>query len=204
MLIEDDDEDEETENGDEVTEDNDEDGPAVDLLELLGGGAGDATGNGDAPQEANARPREIRGMCKYRFRGVSLVTTNSVTHAELIRLIQQTGAGGLERLLGAIQNADDDNIGFPGFRVRTRRDPFVSEFPEVPSSYGRQLMESGVFGTHERHANRIRKKKKLAARIMRRELGLESPGGQRSSTNLARQVVNHLKWFEYELTSRRA
>jgi len=112
-----------------------------------------------------------------------------VTHTELLRLIQQTGAGGLERLFGAINNGDDDDAGFHGLRFgRRRRDPYLSDPPQVPSSYGRQLMESGVFGTHERQENRIKKKKKLAARIMRRELGLESPGGQRSSTNLARQV----------------
>jgi len=104
-------------------------------------------------------------------------------------MFRQNGAGGLERFLNAIQNGDDDNVGLRGLRLnRRRRDPYLSEPPEVPSSYGRQLMESGVFGSHERQENRIRKKKKLAARIMRRELGLESPGGQRSSTNLARQV----------------
>lgn len=111
-----------------------------------------------------------------------------VTQTELLRLIRQTGAGGLERLFGAINNDNDEIAGFPGLRVRRRKDPYVSDFPPVPSPYGCQLMESGVFGTHERHANRIRKKKKLAARIMRRELGLDSSGGERSSTYLARQV----------------
>lgn len=48
-------------------------------------------------------------------------------------------------------------------------------------------MESGKFGTNERLEGTYQRRKKLAARIMRRELGIESHGKPRCANNLASQ-----------------
>ncbi|KAH7037144.1 WD40-repeat-containing domain protein [Microdochium trichocladiopsis] len=59
---------------------------------------------------------------------------------------------------------------------RRPRDP--DRFPKVPSEKGRELMSSGVFGRSE--VSRLRTKKRLARRLLDRELGL--------GTKSARQV----------------
>jgi len=72
-------------------------------------------------------------------------------------------------------------------------------FEKVPSEKGQQLMAEGTFGSNERPENSYetpskdaddpydsfrRRKKKLAYRLMRRELGLGSFGRQRTETKL--------------------
>ena len=49
------------------------------------------------------------------------------------------------------------------------------DFPKVPSDVGRVLMSSGNFGSNEYYQNILRKRKrKLALRLMARELGLDA------------------------------
>lgn len=62
------------------------------------------------------------------------------------------------------------------------------EFEKVPSDVGRALMTSGTFGANERPADSIDRKKKLASRLLRRELGLGSTGRQRARSGLLKQV----------------
>ena len=67
-------------------------------------------------------------------------------------------------------------------------------YPAVPSEVGNELMQSGIFGTNdrpdvsERLDDTVRRKKKLAYQTMMRELGLGSPGRQRSSNKFIAQV----------------
>ena len=76
------------------------------------------------------------------------------------------------------------------YRNRRRRGKRGADpFPEIPSMIGRDLMESGNFGTNERMENSIESKKKLALRILRRELGVESPGKQRCANKIAAQEL---------------
>ncbi|KUI59866.1 LEC14B protein [Cytospora mali] len=60
------------------------------------------------------------------------------------------------------------------FRRRRRNPPDPNRFPKVPSDKGTELMNSGAFGSTDRTA--IRQQKKLARRILDRELGV---GNQR-------------------------
>lgn len=65
-------------------------------------------------------------------------------------------------------------------RRRTRPDP--NRFPKVPSVEGEKLMHSGEFGTSELSTNSsVTSKKKLARRVLDRELGSEE--GARRKTN---------------------
>lgn len=61
-----------------------------------------------------------------------------------------------------------------GFRRRLRHPPDPDRFPKVPSDEGTELMNSGAFGSTDRTATR--QQKKLARRILDRELGV---GNQR-------------------------
>ena len=50
-----------------------------------------------------------------------------------------------------------------------------ADFPKVPSDVGRGLMSSGNFGINENYQDILRKRKrKLARRLMTRELGLNA------------------------------
>ena len=98
------------------------------------------------------------------------------------------------------QSNDDDNeesdtsteeqSSWGRFGLRTRRRPKrrgPPQFEKVPSEEGTRLMESGTFGTNERSEDSIRRKKKTAMRLLRRELGLGTPGQEKGNTRLMRQ-----------------
>lgn len=69
-----------------------------------------------------------------------------------------------------------------GRRRRRRRAATPVEFPKVPSDIGRELMNSGTFGSNEYYQDIVRKKKrKLARRVMSRELGLDTVHDKRIS-----------------------
>ncbi|KAF2397360.1 WD40 repeat-like protein [Trichodelitschia bisporula] len=63
------------------------------------------------------------------------------------------------------------------------------QFEKVPSANGRDLMFTGTFGTTERGTNSVTptRQKKLAYRLLRRELGLGPYGRQRAENSTLRQ-----------------
>jgi WD repeat-containing protein 23 len=91
-------------------------------------------------------------------------------------------------------DVDEDDEDFNGYlsRRRIRRErPDPNRFPKVPSDEGTELMNSGIFGYNEVQAvnsiNRSRKKK-LAMRILDRELATEGYAQQRVNQRLMAQV----------------
>jgi WD repeat-containing protein 23 len=60
-------------------------------------------------------------------------------------------------------------------------------FEKVPSEQGQELMQGGNFGTNPRSEDTLKRKKRLAYDIMRRELGIGGNGRQKNSTRLLRQ-----------------
>lgn len=89
---------------------------------------------------------------------------------------------------------DDEDFQNPIFRRRRRRTrPDPDRFPKVPSDNGVELMNSGTFGSNEVHLNDSgsiskNKKKKLARRILDRELATEGYAQQRVNQRLMAQV----------------
>lgn len=89
---------------------------------------------------------------------------------------------------------DDDDEDFSPYRRRRRERPDPNRFPKVPSEKGAELMNSGDFGSNEAQTvtsneqHNIGKKKKLAMRILDRELAVESPAKQRLNNRLMAQV----------------
>ena len=96
---------------------------------------------------------------------------------------------------------DDESDGYPGYGARHRRRSrrtFVGDrYPKIPSDEGKQLMESGTFGTNDHcdhsacglplsHDN-MRKRRKLARRMFDREMGVENRGRARALNSLASQ-----------------
>lgn len=98
------------------------------------------------------------------------------------------------------QDDDDDEEYYPygARRSRRRRTQVVGDrYPKIPSEEGKQLMESGTFGTND-HCDHsacglpysqtaLGKRRKLARRMFDREVGVESRGRQRALNALASQ-----------------
>lgn len=119
----------------------------------------------------------------------------TITRNELLQLISQTGFRRIfyspqgARGRGEDDNDDDDDSYHPGSRNRARaRRPHVP-FPKIPSEEGRALMSSGTFGTNERLESTILPRKKLARKILERELGSGSFGRQRNINRLVSQEM---------------
>ncbi|EED13777.1 WD repeat protein [Talaromyces stipitatus ATCC 10500] len=124
------------------------------------------------------------------------------TTAQVIRLL---GGGGFRRLLqsrgvfggGAFvvdeeddENDDDDFGGYSSLRFRRRRRNRTARhaYPNVPSENGIALMNSGLYGNNPNYVDEAkRRKKKLATRIMWRELGIGSPGERKRDSGLVFQ-----------------
>jgi len=91
---------------------------------------------------------------------------------------------------------EDEDAEFNPMWGRRRRRPTLDpdRFPKVPSDKGTELMNSGTFGSNEVQAissgdrNGIGKKKKLARRILDRELATESHAKQKANQRLMAQV----------------
>ncbi|KNG47495.1 WD40 repeat-like protein [Stemphylium lycopersici] len=80
-----------------------------------------------------------------------------------------------------------DPVGFTG-TSRRRRGPRGRDLLEkVPSEQGKELMQTGTFGSNPRSEDSLKRKKRLAYDIMRRELGAGSDGRQKNATRLLKQ-----------------
>ena len=113
--------------------------------------------------------------------------------------MQLLGHAGIARIFAANygygqrrhQFDDDDDESEPdtgyGGVARKRRGRGRAAFQKVPSEEGKELMNTGIFGSNDRAENTVKRKKKLAYRLMQRELGLGSSGRQRNATRLMRQ-----------------
>lgn len=87
-------------------------------------------------------------------------------------------------------NAEDDEMyawGGPG-RHRRRRNADPSRFPKVPSEKGTELMNSGVFGATDLQEG-IRTRKRIARRILDREMGIGNNVYRRVNQGLMAQSM---------------
>jgi len=109
------------------------------------------------------------------------------TRRRVLRLLQNSEIGRIFRFA-----PDDDEDEDPRWRRRQKPDP--SRFPKVPSDAGTELMHSGLFGANPAQAIQsrdkisLRKKKRLAWRIMERELAVGNSATERLNNRLLAQV----------------
>ncbi|EEA19496.1 hypothetical protein TMatcc_009633 [Talaromyces marneffei ATCC 18224] len=116
------------------------------------------------------------------------------------RLFQLLGPAGLQALLqshGLITGSthfvsgaldDDDGFSYGSSRFNRRRRAERHPPPKVPSENGIALMNSGFYGNNTSYVDEAkRRKKKLATRIMWRELGIGAPGERSRDTRLVFQ-----------------
>ncbi|KAJ9302546.1 hypothetical protein DTO217A2_7267 [Paecilomyces variotii] len=125
--------------------------------------------------------------------------TQRGTRVTSAQILQVLGANGLRRILQShgllgpgIDDEDDDDdeygvqmhygFGF-GRRRRRRQGPPEEVYPKVPSEVGRELMMSGHYGNNPDYVDDLKKRKKrLATKLMWRELGIETGRAQRRTT----------------------
>lgn len=138
----------------------------------------------------------VRADCVFLLR--IYLTFAKVTRHELLQLLTQSRS--FRHLFTTVRRGtdtagdEDDDEEVTNGPVRTRRRRRRSDlYPKVPSEAGRELMDSGEFGLNERDLGQYDRKKRLATSIMRRELGLEPPGKQRSANRIASQVCGYVR-----------
>lgn len=166
-----------TESEDQENED-DEDGEA-------------ASGAGDTDRHVYSEQLEICGLGCWKLMHYDTVTRNQI--------MQLLGHAGLGRIFAANlhrhhpfededeeEDSSEPDTGY-GDVAPKRRGRGRAAFQKVPSDKGRDLMNTGTFGSNDRALNSVKRKKKLAYRVMKRELGLGSDGHQRNTTRLMRQ-----------------
>ncbi|KAI0393046.1 WD40-repeat-containing domain protein [Xylariaceae sp. FL0594] len=141
----------------------------VEIMFSVGGedeedGEGEGEG-GEASQGTNATQsnaqRTVINLINFGHRA------GIITQREILSILQGRNMG--------IVLHDDDYGGEAGtwaHRMRRRPAPDPNRFPKVPSDKGRELMNSGSFGTTDLSSRKVSKKNWLARRILDRELGL--------------------------------
>ncbi|MCJ1245808.1 hypothetical protein MMC30_003012 [Trapelia coarctata] len=129
-----------------------------------------------------------------------------VSRDQILQLLGHTGLrriftshGGAWLGLGsdeADDDEDDDDFTAGGYgamlgrRRRRRRAATPVELPKVPSDVGRELMNSGTFGSNEYYQDILRnKKRKLARRVMSRELGVDTVQDKRANRLLLQGMI---------------
>lgn len=154
----------------------------------------------EAPAAANAQLRELYTTYTFIQNLLLILGFTVIRQRRLMRLLRNSEVG---RLFTFAQqddfeeddDDDDEDGGFiPRWRRRRRAPPDPERFPKVPSVEGAELMNSGTFGSNEAQSitsndrNSIGKKKKLALRILERELAIDSPAKQKLNQRLMAQV----------------
>ena len=84
-------------------------------------------------------------------------------------------------------------------RRRRKRKTSKVEFPKVPSDVGRELMNSGNFGSNEYYRDILRRKRqKLARRVMSRELGLDATQDKRGDRLISQVHISAEGYDEFD------
>ncbi|KAI1411376.1 WD40 repeat-like protein [Hypoxylon sp. FL1857] len=139
------------------------------------------TGNGEGSQSPDAERLAVQQ------RLISLISsrrTGLLSRRQVLDFLRRSNLGHL--VFGDGDDEDEDEVHF-GYRRRPRGlDP--DRFPKVPSEKGRELMDSGTFGANDIYSP-ISTKKRLARRILDRELGLGNRATRRINQGVMAQSM---------------
>ena len=108
-----------------------------------------------------------------------------------MRLLRNSDIARLLQITVGADEGEDDDDGYARIRLRRRGRADPNRFPKIPSENGQELMNSGQFGSNETENIRegeIIMKKKLARRILDRELATVSYSEQQLNQRLMAQV----------------
>lgn len=155
--------------------------------------------NGLDPRAAGRARSVLRAPAEMER---NMLIFTAVTQRQLLQLLSGAGlrnlfashgGGDINLELTAGDADEDDDSGRYSFlgggsrRTRRRRNtPY--KWPPVPNPEGQKLIDEGIFGTNEVEKDTLirKRKKNIAYRTMMRELGLNSPGGERGKARILR------------------
>ncbi|RYP71593.1 hypothetical protein DL771_004719 [Monosporascus sp. 5C6A] len=124
------------------------------------------------------------GRAEVQQRLISLITTRRpglLSQRQVLEYLRRSNLGHL-----IFDEGDDEELAWGPRRRRPPVDP--NRFPKVPSDRGTELMNSGTFGASEIRTT-IRSKKRLARRILDRELGLGNKTDHRVNQGMMAQSM---------------
>lgn len=173
---------------------------------------GDEEENGEGDDEEGSRTPQAEAAGSAQEQAGGRPQTISITQQQILQLLNQAGIRGLftsagmttrsQARRGQAADDDEDDESYLGYEARRRRRPRTAigdQYPPIPNEEGEKLMQSGTFGNNDRcqHTacglpmnDRVRRqRRKLAWRVMDRELGVESRGRQKVLNNLASQQM---------------
>ncbi|PMD57470.1 WD40 repeat-like protein [Hyaloscypha bicolor E] len=113
------------------------------------------------------------------------------TRRRVLRLLQNSEIGRIFRF--APDDDEDEDLDWNPRWARRRQKPDPNRFPKVPSDAGTELMNSGLFGANpaqvvtSRDKMSLGKKKKLAWRIMERELAVGNSATEKLNNRVLAQ-----------------
>ncbi|TKA74680.1 hypothetical protein B0A55_04702 [Friedmanniomyces simplex] len=150
----------------------------------------------DAQQAQRATQTILQLLSQAGIRGVFQPTGGVTTRSQARRAnAQHVELAEDDDEDGHAPDDDDDEmndayLGYGGRRRPPRRPVVGDRYPKIPSEEGRRLMDSGTFGTNDRCDHTacghpispptLRKRRKLAHRMLDRELGLSGYGSHGS------------------------
>ncbi|KAH6648775.1 WD40-repeat-containing domain protein [Truncatella angustata] len=132
----------------------------------------DAAG-GDNAEDDDAPQRTIRLIGNPRI---------ALTQRQLLAFLRGTHMGHL------LFDNDDEEEGIWGQRRQRRRSRDPNRFPKVPSDKGMELMNSGTFGATG-YGGSLKAKKRIARRILDREMGLGNSTARKINQGLVAQSL---------------
>ena len=115
---------------------------------------------------------------------------------QVMRLLQHSELGRIFRLAAEdeLEEEEDDADFSPRWTRSSTTKPDPNRFPKVPSDEGAELMNSGMFGSNEAQSvtstdrESIGRKKRLALRVLDRELAVQSYAKRKVNQRLMAQV----------------
>ena len=160
---------------------------------------GQAAEGGDETEDAAQRERSEPYFIFTFIQTLLLIFRFEATRQrrQIIRLLANSEIRRLFRFAvddDDVDEVDEDDEEFNSYLFRRRRRmerPDPNRFPKVPSDEGLELMNSGIFGSNEvqtLHSINRSSKKRLAMRILDRELAIEGYAQQRVNQRLMAQV----------------
>ncbi|KAI1392583.1 WD40 repeat-like protein [Hypoxylon trugodes] len=131
-------------------------------------GEGDEEGDEEESDGENAQPRRADdpGVQQRLINLISSRRTGLLSRRQVLDFLRRSNLGHL-----VFSDGDDDEDVNLHFYRRQRHGLNPERFPKVPSEKGRELMQSGTFGSNDAPSS-ITTKKRLARRILDRELGV--------------------------------
>ncbi|KAI1819958.1 WD40-repeat-containing domain protein [Xylaria intraflava] len=178
-----DDHDNEDEDEDEDDEDDEYHDPDPDEGQLRFIVQVEAGDEGEASEQAAATNTHIERRVMALLASVSR-RAGWASQREILNLLRSRHLG---ILLDGDGDDDNDNWGH-SHRLRRQRTADPNRFPKVPSDQGRDLMNSGTFGTSD-VSSPLRKRKQLARRMLDRELGIGGRSYRRMNQGMMAQSM---------------